>query len=471
MTATKTRKQLSMTPRKDFRVVREKFARDNGLPFGRLLSREYVLSVLEGEGHYFKSRVFCPLVTLWGWLSQCLSQDKSLRETVSRVLAHRVSTGLSACSASSAAYAKARSRFPGEAMKRMAKEIGRKVHDSADGSWNWRGREVFLVDGTGFSMPDTPENQLAYPQIRTQKPGLGFPVMRAAGLVSLATGAVVDFAVAPHEGKGTGELSLLHKMADSLSWGDVLVADRYYPSYFTIAMLNNRGVDLVSVSHGGRTVDFDSGEVRGPKDHVAVWHKPKRPKWMTREAYDEVPETLSVREFEIDIELRTGKRGKAVVISTMTDPTIPQKELADLYWRRWNCELDIRSIKHSLHLNVLRAKSPAMAHKEIWAHLLAYNLLRGTMVESAKRNDVLPRQLSVKGTMQAVESFTPAMMAIDGNEAIYHAMLATVSAHRVGNRPGRQEPRFKKRRATWGEYMTIPRNQSHRRLASAAIAR
>ncbi len=350
----------------------------------------------------------------------------------------------------------------------MAKDIGRKVHESADGSWNWRGREVFLVDGTGLSMPDTKENQLVYPQPKTQKPGLGFPILRAVGLISLATGAVVDFAFAPHEGKGTGESSLLRKMADSLKWGSVLVADKYYPSYFSVAMLDNRGVDLVSVSHAGRPVDFSTGTVLGPKDHIAVWQKPNRPKWMTPEAYAEVPDTMLVREFEIDLIDRKGNGEKAVVISTIVDPTVPKKELSDLYWQRWNCELDLRSIKHSLHLDVLRCKTPEMVAKEIWAHLLAYNLLRGTMVESAKRCDVLPRQISVKGTMQAVESFTPAMMAIDGNEAIYHAMLTTVSAHRVGNRPGRQEPRFKKRRAVWGDYMTIPRHQSHRKLAREA---
>jgi hypothetical protein len=233
-------------------------------------------------------------------------------------------------------------------------------------------------------------------------------------------------------------------------------------------MLNNRGVDLVSISHSGRTVDFSTGDILGPNDHIAVWQKPQRPKWMTPEAYAEVPDTMMVREFEIEIENRKGEGEKAVVISTATDPTIPQKELSDLYWRRWNCELDIRSIKHSLQMDVLRCKTPEMIRKEIWCHLLAYNLLRGTMVESAKRNDVLPRQLSVKGAMQAVESFTPAMMAIDGNPAIYEAMLATVSAHRVGNRPGRQEPRFKKRRPTWKEYMTIPRSKSRRRLASEA---
>ncbi len=457
-----------MTARKDFSTIRDKFARDNGLPFGRLLSREYVLSVLESEGHYYRSRVFCPLVTLWGWLSQCLSQDKSLNETVSRILAHRVSTGLPCCSANSASYSNARNRFPEAVMQRMSKEIGRKVHDSADGAWNWRGRQVFLADGTGFSMQDTTENQLAYPQHNRCLPGLGFPIMRAVALISLSTGAVVDLAFGAERGKGTGEASLLRGMVDSLESGSVLVADRYYPSYFSVAMLGNRGVDLVSISHHARVVDFSEGHVLGHNDHIVLWPKPKRPKWMSKLAYDEVPDTMPVREFEIDIEDRKGGGAKAIVVTSITDPAVPQKELSDLYWRRWNCELDIRSIKHSLQMDVLRCKTPEMVRKEIWAHLLAWNLLRGVMVESAKRSEVLPRQLSVKGTMQAVESFTPAMMAIDGNVAIYDAFLTTVSAHRVGNRPGRLEPRFKKRRPAWDSYMTIPRHQSRRRLARQA---
>ena len=453
--------------RKDFRVVRDKFARDNGLPFGRLLSREYVLSALESSGHQYRSRVFCPLVTLWGWLSQSLSQDKSLNEVVSRIVAHRVATGLPMCSASSAAYSKARTRFPLLAMELMAKEIGRKVHSSADGSWNWRGREVFLADGTGFTMADTPENQLAYPQSPKSPRGLGFPITRAVALISLATGAVINMAFGRYKGKGQGELGLLGRMLDSLSSGNVLVADRYYPTFATVAELQRRGVDLVSFSHRARDVDFSAGQVLGTNDHIVVWNKGHyRPEGMDAKTFDALPETVLVREFAIEIECRDGGKEQAVVVTTMTDPAIPQKELSGLYWKRWNCELDIRSIKHSLHMDVLRAKTPDMVRKEIWCHILAYNLLRGTMVESAKRNDVLPRELSVKGAMQAVESFTPAMMAIDGNEAIYNALLTTVSAHRVANRPGRQEPRFKKRRPTWTKLMTVPRSKSHRRLAA-----
>lgn len=451
--------------RRDFTVVRDKFARDNGLPFGRLLSREYVLNML--ADHQYRSRVFCPLVTLWGWLSQCLSQDKSLNETVARILAHRVSIGLPACSASSASYSEARGRFPLAVMERMAKEIGRRVHDSADGSWNWHSREVFLVDGTGFSMPDTQENQLEYPQADQTRPGLGFPVMRAVALISLSTGAVVDMAFAKHAGKGTGEGTLLRSMVGNMQPGSVLVADKLFPSFGTIVSLKARGVDLVSLSHLSRNVDFSKGRQLGQKDHIVAWPKPARNGRISLQAYNALPDTILVREFAIEIEGRDGGKEQAIVVTTMTDPTIPQKELSDLYWQRWNCELDFRSIKHSLHMNVLRAKTPEMVRKEIWCHLLAYNLLRGTMVESAKRNDVLPRQLSVKGTMQAVESFTPAMMAIDGNDTLYNAMLATVSAHRVGNRPGRLEPRFKKRRPTWTQLMTIPRHKSNRRLTAA----
>lgn len=459
----------TVTARRDFRIVRDKFANDSGLPFGRLLSREYVLNVLESEGHYFRSRVFCPLVVLWGWLSQCLSQDKSLRETVSRILAHRVSTGLPIISASSASYSEARTRFPEAAMERMAKEIGRKVHDSADDSWNWRSREVFLVDGTGLTMADTPENQLEYPQVSSRPAGLGFPIMRAVAIISLPTGAVVDFGIAKHQGKGTGEGTLLRSMIGDVRPGSVLVADRLFPGYATVAALQSQGVELVSMSHHVRRVDFRRGQQLGPKDHIVEWHRSKyngKANHGDYRAHQALPETILMREFEIEIEGREGGKEKAVIVTTLTDPSIPQKEISDLYWSRWNCELDIRSIKHALHMNVLRCKTPSMVRKEIWCHLLAYNLLRGTMTEAAKRKEIRPRQLSVKGTMQAVESFTAPMMAIDGNEAIYDALLTTVSAHRVGNRPGRLEPRFKKSRPAWIAYMTKPRHKSHRRLAS-----
>ncbi|MDZ4684637.1 MAG: IS4 family transposase [Planctomycetaceae bacterium] len=452
--------------RKDFAKVRDTFANDNGLPFGKLLTREFVLKTLADEGHQYRQRVFCPLTTLWAWLSQCLSQDKSLNEAVSRVLAHRVATGLPACSASRSSYGEARGRFPLAVIERLAKEIGQNVHASADNAWHWRGRDVYLADGTGLSMPDTPENQLVFPQAKTQAPGIGFPVMRAVALISLPTGAVVDFAFTRITGKGTGEGQLLRGMLDTLKAGDIIVADRLFPSYVTLAAMQQRGIDIVSVSHVNRVVDFSEGIQLGENDHIVEWQRPRYRETMPLEELRELPEAITVREFIIDVEGDDGSRKQAVVVSTITNPTIPQEELSELYWRRWNCELDLRSIKQSMHLDVLRAKTPDVVAKEIYAHLLAWNLLRGVMTESAKRTGLTPRQISVKGTMQSVESFTPAMMATGPNEALYDAFLTTVSAHRVGNRPGRLEPRYKKRRPSWKRYMTIPRDQSRRRLAS-----
>ena len=176
----------------------------------------------------------------------------------------------------------------------------------------------------------------------------------------ISTGAVVDLAFDKHSGKQTGESSLLRSMIDSLNPGDVLLADRYYPTYFTTCLLQRRGVDLVSVSHALRKSDFSSGDVLGPNDHIATWHKPiLQPEWMDQETFDSMPETLQVREFQIDIEGRDGKPTVATIVSTITDPTIPQAELSALYWQRWNAELDIRNVKCSLHMDVLRCKTPS----------------------------------------------------------------------------------------------------------------
>ena len=194
---------------------------------------------------------------------------------------------------------------------------------------------MFLADGTTtMSMPDTPETQVRHSaQIKTVKAGLGFPIMRAVDLISLATGAVVDFDFAAFEGKGTGEGTILRGMLDSVKRDSILVADRYYPSYIMVGDLLERGVDMISVSHVSRKVDFNEGIQLGKNDPIVEWHKPAYTNRMDREAYDRLPETISVREFVIEIDSREGGKENAIVISTITDPTVPQDELSDLYWR------------------------------------------------------------------------------------------------------------------------------------------
>lgn len=306
-------------------------------------------------------------------------------------------------------------------------------------------------------MADTPENQLEYPQPDESRRGLAFPLMRCVALVSLNTGAVADIRFGRYIGKGTGESALFRSMMPTFKRGDVVVADKYYGNYPMLAMLIARGVDVVCALPSDRKQD----------SHAVVWNKPPRKqKPIDRDAYAALPDTLNLRQLDVQIEGRDGLPKTVTLITTLTDRAITDREIAELYRQRWNCELDLRSIKCSMQLDAIRAKTPDMVRKEVYAHILTFNLIRGVMAEAASLADTLPRKLSLKGAMQLAESFTAAMMASDGSHSLYTAFLCAIASHRVGNRPNRKEPRLKKRHPRWRDCMTMPRNKYPRRLAS-----
>jgi hypothetical protein len=227
-------------------MVRARFATNEGLPFAGVLTEASILEVLAEHGVEYRDRVFGPFTTLWGFLSQVLSDDHSCRDAVSRVIAHRAASGLEACSPNTASYCNARGRIPAAVLRDLAKRTAGELQAGTPQRWKWNGRNVFVADGSHVSMPDTPENQAAYPQPEAQQPGIGFPLARLAVLLSLATGACCDLAIAPYAGKGTGETTLLRRMYDSLSPGDVVVADALFDDYFLIWELRQRGVDVVT---------------------------------------------------------------------------------------------------------------------------------------------------------------------------------------------------------------------------------
>lgn len=244
----------------------------------------------------------------------------------------------------------------------------------------------------------------------------------------------------------------------SVKPGSVLVGDKLYAAYTVLGVLVANGIDAV--------VPIPVNRRR--EGSLIQWHKPTTQ--VCPEMYVGLPESITLRQFDIEIEDRDGSTKTLTLVSTILDPSVSDADLGELYRQRWNCEVDLRSIKCAMHLDVLRAKTPQMIRKEVYCHVLAYNLLRGVMLESAKQADMLPRQLSVKGTMQTVESFTPAMMAAGGHPAIYSAFLGAVAAHRVGNRPGRLEPRVQKRRPKQHKLMMKPRNSYRRKLSADAVA-
>jgi hypothetical protein len=215
-------------------AVRARFAHNEGLPFADVLTEANILDVLNDHGVKYRDRVFNPVTTIWGFLSQVLSDDHSCRDAVSRIIAHRAASGVRVCSPNTASYCTARSRIQTGVLRTLARRTAQELQSSAAEAWKWNGRSVFIADGSSVSMPDTPENQARYPQPPAQEPGLGFPLARITVLLSLATGACRDLAIAPYKGKGTGETTLLRAMYGSLKPGDAILADALFDNYCVI---------------------------------------------------------------------------------------------------------------------------------------------------------------------------------------------------------------------------------------------
>ena len=439
-------------------AVRARFARNEGLPFADILTEARIQDVLNEHGVQYRDRVFSPVTTIWGFLSQVLSEDHSCRDAVSRIIAHRAANGITICSPNTASYCNARSRICTRVLSTLAMRTAEELQTSAGDQWKWNGRSVFIVDGSHVSMPDTAENQAAYPQPPTQQPGIGFPLARITVALSLATGACHDLAIAPYQGKGTGEKTLFRRMYDTLNPGDVVLADALFDDYYVACELCNRGIDLVTrVQH--ERVGTRTAESR-PDGDLIVWQRPNKPHGMAGEQYRSYPKQLLMRQVTVDARDKNNRVKQFKVVTTILARSIDGKQIGDLYERRWEGEVDIRSIKSTMQMDILRCKTPDMVHKEIWTHLLAYNLLRTIMAVAANENDLEPRQVSFKGAKQALTAFAPKIEAArpEDRGPLIDAMLATIAYHRVGDRPGRWEPRARKRRPKKAASLTQPRH-------------
>jgi hypothetical protein len=438
-------------------TVRARFASSRGLPFADVLTEARILDALSEHGVGYRDRVFGPVTTIWGFLSQVLSDDHSCRDAVSRVIAHRAASGLAVCSPNTASYCNARGRLPTAVLRDLAKRTAGELQAGIPEPWKWNGRRVFIADGSHVSMPDTPQNQAIYPQPEAQQPGIGFPLARLAVLLSLATGACHDLAIAAYAGKGTGETTLLRQMYDSLKPGDVILADALFDDYFLIWELRQRGIELVARAQyqrvGTRTLR------REPDGDVIVWQRPNKPHGMEGEQYRTYPKSLVMRQVSVDARDKDNRVEQFRVVTTILDASIGGGQIGDLYERRWEGEVDIRSIKSVMKMDVLRCKTPEMVRKEIWAHLLAYNLLCTVIAVAAAGSGTEPRKVSFKGAKQAVTAFAPKIEAArpEDRARLIDAMLAAVAYHRVGGRPGRWEPRARKRRPKPGMRLMQPR--------------
>jgi hypothetical protein len=451
--------------------LRRQFLQDGGLPFTDVLTDEVIADALAAVGGWL-DRVFSPLVTLWVFLGQVLSPDHSCRAAVARLIAHRLTQGQKPCSARTGAYCRARRRLPEGFFSTVACSVGRALDARADRRWLWKGRRVYLFDGTTATMPDTRANQAAYPQVYNQGPGLGFPIARVGAVISLACGAVVGLGFCRYAGKGQGEVSLLRRLWDVLTPGDVLLADRLTANWATIHLLQGRGVELVSrLNKAHRAADFRRGRRLGPGDHVVRWAKPTSIRSLDREAYHALPEFITVREARVRVAQPGFRTKSVVVVTTLLDPKqATTEDLAGLYRARWHAELDLRSIKAAMQMRELRCKTPELIRKEVWAHVLAYNLIRAVTAQAAATHGVVPRSISFTGAMQTLAAFQPlrellAAGGITDRLRLYRDLLDAIAAHRVADRPDRYEPRVKKRRRNHYGWLTRPRAEMKRKMA------
>lgn len=435
--------------------VRRRAHRVGAVDFFNVLTGPQLLEMTEAHLPEHRERLYPPTVTLSMFMKQTLEADRSCQRAVNAWAAQRAVEGLGVHSIRTGAYCQARQRLPLQMVMALARETGRLLSTQAQRGWRWRGRVVKLADGTGISMPDTPENQARYPQPSTQAEGVGFPLARLVGILCLSTGAVLEAAIGPHAGKGHSELDLFRGLLGALSVGDVLLADALYCNYFMIATLQASGVDVLFEQHGARITDFRRGQALGERDHLVRWLKPKaRPKWMTPQQYRAFPQELTVREVKV---------GGQILVTTMRDARAVRKgELSQLYARRWHVELDIRNIKTTLGMDVLRCLTPPMVEKELWVYLLAYNVIRLLMSQAAHDAGVHPRELSFKHTVQMWTEWTS--RALRDNPVQRAEFFRLIAQLTVANRPGRLEPRARKRRPKPYPWLKVPREKARRQI-------
>lgn len=437
---------------------------DDSLPFGNILSADRVREMFAESGVLFgngENDLWNTGLTLWSFIGQVLQDGKqrSCNAAVTHATRYMIEHGLEPPSPDSGQYCRARHKLTAEVIRNLVREIAENMSLANPNHWLWHRRNVKLVDGFTFTMPDTPENQKEFPQLKSQAPGVGFPIARACVVLSLADACIHNVAIGPYAGKETGETALLRKVLNSFKPGDVMLADRYFCSFFMLAILKSHGIDVCMRLHQLRQVDYSKVKWLGNNDYIDTWYRPQRAKWMSQELYDSLPEQMSIRIVSFNA-ATDNQTEQLTVVSTLIDHKMyPAAEIGKLYGYRWYVELDVFSIKQSLNLDHLRCKSPEMIHRELWTTLLAYNMVRLVCAQAAFIHEKLPRQMSF--TIACNTLLSQWLMPPD--ESIRQTLgkynLYQIAGNEVGNRPGRIEPRVVKRRPKPYSLMTKPRDQ------------
>lgn len=392
---------------------------------------------------------FPPSRTFWMFLSQVLSQDASCREVLREFLAWIAVEEGKVASPNTAGYCKARAKLDLKNIEDVNRRVIRDMRAKESDEDLWHGRRVKVIDGSGISMPDTPVNQQAWPQSKRAKIGCSFPVMRIVAVFSLATGALMALAkdcLAVHE------RTLFRRLWDVFEPGDVALADRGFCSYADFYCLLKRGVDCVMRNNQSRTVGITCVKKLNKNDRIIEWIKTSVcPKWLNYEEWRAIPDRITVREITVHVDVPGFRTEKIVIVTTLLDSNIyTAEDFANLYLRRWRAELYLRDIKTTMGMDILKCKTSQMVVKELWMHVVAYNLMRALMQEATKTHNVPHDRISFKGTVSTVRTWANTLarpcLNFKKRRKLYELMLSYIAMDTIPFRPNRSEPRARKRR-------------------------
>ena len=405
-----------------------------------------------------RQRLFSPLATFWNFLGQVLSPGQPCRETVRQIQATRRRRRKSLISSGTSAYCQARRKLPEATLQAIWQGAATQLGKGASPDMLWRGFRVGVVDGTGVSMPDTAANQDAWPQPSAQRPGCGFPVMKLVALFSLATGAAHALVTGTlHD----AEQTLFPRLWSTLTSGfDLLLGDRNFGSFAMFCALRQCGLHGVFRLHQRRKIDWRKGKRLGKFDRLVTWNRPPKLSWWLPEP---VPDSITIRILKVCVPI-AGFRTRVLLVSTtlLDAKRFPAHALAELYRRRWQVELYFRYIKTAMHMDVLRCLTPGMIRRELHMHMIAYNLIRGLMLQSALTYATPLCRISFKGTCDTLRQWAPHLAATAAIPALYsrlfRSMLQILAADLVPLRPNRSEPRAVKRRPKNYRRLTKPRH-------------
>ena len=408
------------------------------------------LLVPASKGAGSRRRDLPRVAVFWAFLGQVLRRGASCRWALTRLQADAASRGRQPPGDSTGAYCQARTSLPLPWLQALFAALSRWFEPRTPGMW--RGRTVRLIDGTGFSMPDTNKNRRRWPYAGGQKPGCGFPTGKLVGLFCLHTGRLLTFV---EDGWKTHDLSLARRLLHCLHAGEVLVADRAYCGWLLLAQLMGGKVDFVIRLHQARLV-----RSRRYRSWRETWKKPQRPPGQSRRAWENQPEELTVRLVRFRVHVRGFRTQRVMVVTSLLDETaFPDSAIAELYARRWQVELHYRQLKTNLTLDVLRGLSPRIIERELWMHAIAYNLVRALLVETALAHGVPVERLSFKGALDALQAWAERALSSRRNRS--HArrtLLARLANDLVPLRPDRSEPRARKRRPKDHQLLNRPRH-------------